>query len=879
MADLVERESALHALVQLWHGASDQGRIALVAGEAGIGKTSLLQALRNSVAGTVWWGACDALQTPHPLGAVLDIARDASPASPAFARFIDSARPSLFDAVLGELRAALTPILVVIEDAHWADEATLDLLKFLGRRIAGTHALLAISYRDDELSAGHPLRRLIGELPPALLTRVELAPLSREGVETLARRALRATATTTLHATTQGNPFFVTEMLRHGTPELPRTVQDLVLARFARLDRDAQALVRLAALVPTRIERALLASLLDPPLAALEACLDAGLLRADGTAALSFRHELARRAIETSLPLPVAQALHAQLLQALEAGGEAVPLARLAHHAALADDAAAVRRYAPAAAEQAWARGAAREAVRHYRAALAHAGPAGAVDPAEYRRWLDGFAEACQRIDAADEAIAARLQLQAGLEQAGDVIALAANLGRLAVLYIYMARKAEADAASRRAIDLLEALPAAGLGLALANAYGTEAAMRMLDRDCEASVAWSRKAIALAREAGDRQRLCSSLSTLGTALMFVDYAAGCEQMEEALAMAQAEPPMPAAAATALMNLGSASGELMRYAEATRWLRQAASYAEAHELDGARYYSNAWLALCTLHQGHWTEAAELAADLVAHPGVSAISRMMALLALGRLRLRRGDPGVDGALGEALVLAGASDTLQRIAPVRAARAEAAFARGDLTACASEAQAALPLALRHRHACFIGELAYWCWRAGALTQAPPDCAEPFAAQIEGRWQDAASAWQQLGCPYEQARALADGDEPAQRDALALFEQLGAAPAAEALRRRLREAGVRGLARGARPANRERAFGLTGRELQVLQLLCEGLRNAEIARSLSRSVRTVDHHLAAIFAKLGVDSRAAAVQLAAQSGLSKNGQSPSPN
>ena len=174
---------------------------------------------------------------------------------------------------------------------------------------------------------------------------------------------------------------------------------------------------------------------------------------------------------------------------------------------------------------------------------------------------------------------------------------------------------------------------------------------------------------------------------------------------------------------------------------------------------------------------------------------------------------------------------------------------------------------------------------WRSGAgapasLDAAPVLCAEPYALQIGGRWREAAEAWHRLGCPYERARALADGDVEAQREALASFERLGAEPAAEALRRRLREAGIAGIARGARATTRGHAYGLTTRELEVLRLLCDGLRNAEIAARLSRSVRTVDHHLAAVFAKLGVDSRVAAIRLAQRDGLApQSGQSPSAN
>lgn len=863
--ELVERESALQTLRHCLQAACVRGQVALVAGEAGIGKTSVLRALA-ATHDAVWWGACDALQTPHPLAPLLDMARETGAR---FAAALAGPRPALFEAVLDELRLVAAPVLMVVEDAHWADDATLDLVKFLGRRIERTRALLVVSFRDDEVPAAHPLRRVIGELPPSALSRIELVRLSPTGVETLARRALRSPAG--LFAATQGNPFFVVELLRHPVDELPRTVQDLVLARFARLAAPAQAIVRIASIVPAQIEHWLVDALLAPALVDLEACIDSGLLSADG-ATLSFRHELARVAVESSLSPPLARALHAQVLRTLTADGRSLPPARLAHHAVLAEDEAAVRRHVPAAADDARARGAHREAARHYRTVLQRV--VSASDD-ERRRWLEAYAEECQFLDRHDDAITARLELDASFDRAGDVVGQARNFSRLALLHVFMMRNAQADAASRRAIEMLQPLPP---GPALATAYGIEAGLRMLNRDCAESIEWGRKAIAMAREVGDRHRLCASLSTVATARMFIEYQSGCQEMEEALQMALTEG-FPVLAANAMQNLGSASGELLRLDAAEHWLRKAVAYAGERELDDIRHYASAWLALCELHTGRWAEAAQRASDVAARAGTSAISRVMALVALGRLRLRRGDPGADAALDEALALAGPADTLQRLAPVRAARAEAAFGRGDLAAAGAEARAALPLALRHQHAWFIGELAFWCWRAGALDAAPVGCAEPYALQIAGRWRAAATTWAALGCPYERARALADGDVAARCEALAIFEQLGAKPAAESLRRRLREAGVRGLARGARASTRERAFGLTTRELQVLQLLCNGLRNAEIAERLHRSVRTVDHHLAAVFAKLGVDSRVAAIQAAQRAGLvAQSGQSATP-
>jgi ATP/maltotriose-dependent transcriptional regulator MalT len=855
MHGLVEREAVLQELASLLRDAARHGRVALVAGEAGIGKTSVLRALAAGHPGTaVWWGACDALETPHPLAPLLDMARQGR------ARFgarLDGPRPALFQAVLAELGAADTPTLMVIEDLHWADDATLDLVKFLGRRIEGARALLVLSYRDDEIGAAHPLRRVIGDLPPAAMAHVALPRLTPAAVTALALRAERSPAG--IYKATQGNPFFVTELLRHAGQEVPSTVQAVVLARYARLPAPAQAVLRLASVVPARVERWLVDALLAPALPDLEACLASGLLVADG-ATLAFRHELGRVAIETSLPAPTAQALHAQVLQALAAPGRDTPPARLVHHASRAADEAAVRRHAPSAAAEARRRGSHREAAAQYRAAL----QCGGIGAAERREWLEAWAVECQLTDQLGDAIAARQQLGDLLLRDGHLAAAAQNLSRLALVYVLALRNADAEAASHHAIGLLDGLPPS---IERADAYWVQAQLRMLNRDCAASVAWAEKAIALAEPLGQRPIVAAAFGTMGAATMFLDVDAGVVHLQRALDLALADG-LHWVAANSYINLGSAFGELYRFDAADRWLRDGIAFCTQHEIDFYLHYATSWLALAELHTGRWDDAAAHASEAAARAGPRTTSRVMALVALGRLRTRRGDPGAADALDTALALAEGTGTLQRIGPVRAARAEAAFQRGDAAAAAAEADAALDLALQRGHAWLAGELAFWRWRARG-DAAPAGCAEPFALQIGGRWREAAAAWARLGCPYEEARALADGDAAAQQAALEIFDRLGAQPAADALRRRLRQAGVRGIARGARASTQSHPFGLTQRELDVLHLLCAGLRNAEIAERLSRSVRTVDHHVAAVLAKLNVDSRTGAADAARRAGL----------
>ncbi|HSC65985.1 MAG TPA: AAA family ATPase [Caldimonas sp.] len=863
--DLIEREPELRALHErLRRVAGGSGHTVLLGGEAGIGKTSLLQALaaqRGEAA--LWWGACDDLQTPHPLAPLHDIARSADVSFRA-ALVEAGSRAALFEAVLAELQRSRRPVLVVIEDAHWADDATLDLLKFVSRRIDRAPCLLVVSFRDDQISPGHPLRRLLGELPTGRFTRLDVPRLSPAGVESLAVRALRSPAG--IHAATRGNPLFVTELLRHGSGEVPRAVQDLVLARYSHLGAEAQALVDLVSVVPTRIERPLLDQLHGFDVAPIEQCLNSGLLTTTASGGFCFRHELARAAIEGSLSMPHARSLHAAVLHALEGdAGHGASLARLVHHATRAGDDEAVLRLAPEAARLAEQRGALREAAAHYGTALRHvARSKGGEDAARTVLWLDGYARGCERTTQLDELIAARVRLSELQRRAGNPEAEAQNLIQLALAYALALRHADAKAASRRATELLEALPA---GAALVAAYRTDATLLLLDRHVAASMERAQQALELAESLGLADAALGASVSLGTATVLVDHAAGSARLRRALQQALAKG-LHKVASQIYTNLGSTSCEVFRLEESQHFLSAGLAFAAEHEIDIHRSFSVAWLALCEAYRGRWDEAMAHALEVIRQPDAWVTSRVTALVAAGRVQARRGDPGASETLDEALALAASGGEIRHVAPVRAARAEAAFIGGDRAAAREEAEHALAACIEHEHPWLAGELAYWMQRGGWPGPVPATCAEPFRLQMTGRWADAAAAWEALGCPYEQARALSEGDTAAQLDALKRFESMDARPATEELRRVLRARGA-SVPRGARATTQANPHGLTARELEVLTLLCEGLKNAAIAERLVRSVRTVDHHLAAIYAKLGVASRTEALAAALQAGI----------
>jgi DNA-binding CsgD family transcriptional regulator len=384
-------------------------------------------------------------------------------------------------------------------------------------------------------------------------------------------------------------------------------------------------------------------------------------------------------------------------------------------------------------------------------------------------------------------------------------------------------------------------------------------------------VAWGRKAISLAEQFDDKATLAAAHNSVGAALLFIDPAAGREEILASMRIARHLEDGGVGVADAYTMIGTGSGELFDFDIAKQYLNEGVAFANQHDLDRLGGYMEAWLALVDVFEGRWDAAGERAHALLARGATGSTNRVTALIALSRLRVRRGDPGVNELLDEALDLGTRSGTLQRLAPVCGLRAEQAWLAGDADRMRTEAMTAFELAAQKQHPWFLGEMAYWRWQAGDVAADLPvgDIARPWALSITGRWREAADDWAARGCVYEAARALMAGDQVAQLEALAVFERLGARPAIERLRQRMREDRVRGVPRGPRQATRENAAGLTAREMQILVLVAEGCANSEIARRLSRSPRTVDHHLAAILDKLAVGTRTEAVAAARRVGL----------
>jgi DNA-binding CsgD family transcriptional regulator len=860
--ELLERSEELLVLTEALASveSTGRGRLVLVAGEAGIGKTALLRGFCSGLDGVrILCGACEALHTARPLGPLLDIAAETRGE---LAELVEGgASPSdVLTALLDELRRD-APTVVVLEDLHWADEATLDLIRLLARRLATAPALVLVTYRDDELERDHPLRVALGELPQSTLMRLTLRPLSMTAVASLARPF--GADPHTLHGRTAGNPFYVTEALAAGTT-VPDSVRDAVLARAARLGPGVRALLDAVAIAPPRAELWLLEGVAGDDVVHLEECLASGMLRAERDA-VAFRHEIARVAVEAALPPDRRVALHRRALAVLaDSPGKKIDLARLAHHAEAAGDGEAVLRLAWAAGDRAAALGAHREAAAQFARALRFAD---AISSEERAELLERRSYECYLTSAIGDAIEARRLALAEHHARGDRLREGDAHRWLSRLSWFLADSAVAEGEAHKAVELLEGLPP---GPELAAAYSNLADLRMLASDVCGARDWGGRAIELAERLGEAEILIHALNNVGTAELSVGAADGAEKLTRSLSLAL-EAGLEEHVARAHANFAAVAIRAHDYALGDRHLAAGIEYCSERDLDSWLLYMTGWKARSELDQGRWDEAAASALEVLDHPGVAAPTQVTPLLVLALLRSRRGDSDPWPLLDEALALAQATREVRRLAPVAAARAEARWLAGQPELVAQETDEALALAVERPHPWAVGELYVWRRRAGISEQPPANLrAEPYRLELEGKPEAASRLWRKLGCPYDAALCLFDSrDEGGLRWSLAELQRIGARSAAGHVGRVLRERGVRDLSRGPRASTRSNPAGLTARELEVLALVAEGLRNAHIAERLVLSAKTVDHHVSAILRKLEVATRTEAAAQATRLGI----------
>ena len=857
---LLERAAPLATLVDLIDRLAHpavvaSGRCVLLRGEAGIGKTSLLQALQDARGETVrwWWGRCSAWLAPAPLGPLRGLT---GPVPPALTAVLDDAAAPqrVLPVLLDLLRERTRPTVLVIEDAHWADGATLDLLRYLGRRIDATASLLVVSYRDDALGEAHPLQGLLGALPADCTTRLPLRPLSRAGVEAWARRAGHDPGDA--WRLSGGNPFYLSELLRGGG-RLPAEAQQAVVERAAALPARARELLDLVSIAPDRLGLDLLARLLPGADAALRTGVDAGLLHVDDDGA-DFRHGLVRQALVAALPEARRRELHARVLAALD--GTEVSAARLVHHAEHAALSDAVCRWAPQAVAEAARAGAHRQVALLLGLLRAHAPLA---PPATRVAWIEAQSQACLLSNAHDEAIDLRQAARRVCEEQGDTPGLARQLTWLGRLHwLRSGDPRQALPWVERAVEVLAGLPPS---LELARAHATRSHLHLVDDDHAAALHWGRFALAAVGEDGDPATWSQAANNVGTALARSgDWDEGCRLLARSLAVAQLHE-LHEDVVRAHLNLFIVHACERSLPAALDWADRGVAISEQQGLDLWTVRLRVRRAWVRMMAGRWQDADTDLRLVRERHSPSPMEAATAGYVAAVLAVRRGEPGARRRLVRAVdVLRGHRVELW-FGPTALALAEAAWLDGDADGVAAALAARPGSPGPPPDGWTAGEALAWRRRAGLPAGTCDELPAPLAAELAGRHREAAAAWEALGCPWQQAWALLGGPVEVAAEALPLLEVLGAQAALRLARRVLRERGARSVARGPYGHARADPLLLTARQRRILDLLCEGLSNREMAARLCRSERTVEGHVAALLARLGVRGRAEAVALAA--------------
>lgn len=854
MAELLEREAALGALHEaLAAAARGRGSIALIVGEPGIGKTALVTAFAQSPApGRVLLGICDDLATPRPLGAFRDLAEVfAGPLAECLRR---GRAPEAFPTLLlEELREGPSPTLLIIEDVHWADQATIDALTVVGRRLEALPVLLVLTIRAGELVTRHPLLAALDALQRTSTLHVPLAPLSRAAVKRLAGEESEA-----VYALSGGNPFFVTELIAH-QGNLPPSLANAVLGRVARLGDESRRLLELISMVPGRVPIPVL-DLLDPgwALAAEEA--ERQQLLSTDHAHVRYRHELTRAAIRSSVPPGRRRLLHRRILRALqEVGADA---ADMVHHAEAAGLPEVVAEHALVAAREAERLGSNREAFAHYVRATASNDR---LDPEEEAQLWEGLARTAYLVGRTQEAVeslsrAISLHQERGQQdEAGRCAAFRAHLHWF---------QGEGRAAWQDACAAIRGLELTGPAVELARAYLEASELAMLSGREVDAVRWAERALRLARD--DTTVRVRAMTSIGASRLQSDpedVATLVEALHLAKDSGEHHQAVLGFIALAYVNLQWVRPEVAgEHAELGR------RYAEAHEVHTMAAYLDTVLAWLRLRAGEW-ELAEHLAGALAHksaPAGGTLTELQARTVLTELAVRRGDDGVDEQLAKLAADADRTGELKRIGPVLELQLERALTCGS----------PLPLACFDHLRRTVGDeplregggaarVAAWASLCNVAWESVPQAPAPCAAMISGNWQEAADAFGAVGWRYDRALMLSllDSQEHL-NEALEIARSLDAGPLEQRIARRMQALAVP-VPRGPHVTTRSNPGQLTDRQLEVLSLVGRGHSNAEIARALRISPRTVEHHVAGILTRLGATSRAEAVARAADLGL----------
>jgi DNA-binding CsgD family transcriptional regulator len=864
--ELIEREQPLTLIHTLFQKVQqEEGHCIFISGEAGIGKTSLLKAFVNKIKSTtrVYQGTCDALFTPRPLAPLKDIMIQLQKDFGELTTTVHD-RDFLFSQFFYQLKTLDQPAVLIFEDIHWADEATIDLIKFVSRRITQLQCLFILTYRDAEPHSKQALTSVFGQLSSTTFTRLQILPLSRQAVDKMAEE--KGYKGEDVFAITAGNPFYVTEILATYSTGVPENVKDSILSIYDRLDEDKRYIWQILSVLPTGFEVNYLKTM-DPLYRGnIYHCLELQILVIDN-GIISFKHELFRRIIESSLSPFLRIDLNRRILELFRESFEKnQEIERIVHHAKAANANELVVTYAPLAAQHAASFGAHVQASKLYLTAIEYY-QGNEVDMLV--SLYQSYVYECYLSNQIPEAIIYSGKALKILESGFDKEKKGSCLRLLSRLWWLQGNRTKAETYAAEAINLMINEPSS---VAKAMCLSNMSQLKMLSDEVEDAIYWGEKAIAMAEELFNDKIKCHALNNVGTALCRIQSSRhqGNTMLQESLDIALANG-FHEDVARAYTNLGSSALIMKDYDFAEKVLKDGIDYGEEKDLNNWTMFLLSELARLYFEKGRWEEADNLAKTVLHDQNQGRLSRTEALVVLAKIKMRNATGDPLPLFLEAKSVALEMKELPTMVPALTGLLEYEWLTGMKVIDTATLDLTISMVEQKGNAYENSEFTFWLLKARNQRINPKTFFQGYNISTPSAVNISSSLWQSLGCPYEQALTLFEGTDGQKRQALDILDRLGATATFQKLKFFMRSSGIRKLPKGIRKTTRANTANLTLRELDVLYHLKKGLQNKEIGEQLFISAKTVDHHISSILFKLNVNSRTKAVQRAIETELIK--------
>jgi ATP/maltotriose-dependent transcriptional regulator MalT len=865
--ELVERDEFLNTLHSQFQNISEseEGHCMFIGGEAGIGKTSLIKTFCRDLKKrtNIYQGTCDALFTPRPMAPLYDILPQLGNDLPENSTD-NTNRTGFFTKLFHKLSNQKETCIVIFEDIHWADEATLDFIKFLARRITQLKCLFILTYRDNEISEQHHLRNILGQLNPDSFTRMELLALSRKAVDKMAEE--KGHDADNVYKISGGNPFYVNEILASYSPGVPDNIKDSILSVYNRQEEGTKNAWQLFSVIPEGLEINRFAIIKSSWDEALDHCFALKIIIIKGDRII-FKHELYRRTIENSLSpfkrLELNKKLLDLLLRSFEEEGE---IERIVHYARNANENSLVTKYAPLAAKQAASLGAHIEAAKLFLMAIEYSDE---TDTDQLVKLYEAYAYECYLTNLLKDAIIYQGKALKIWQKKKEIEETGNSMRFLSRLWWFEGNRNEAEKYGRQAIEVLQTQPSSK---SKAMAFVNMSQLKMFSDEIVESIEWGTLAIDIAKEIGDDEILCHALNNVGCAKWKVPSSEeeGKQFLMESLNLALKNSfHEHAARAYALFIAGYV--RFKEYNLAKQFLHDGLTYCEERDLDSWIKYILSVKCGMMLETGEWSQAESITQELLKNPEEPAIIKIGAMTITATIKVRRGEAGASDLLQKTKSFAFETREHHRIVPLMIACLEYEWLTGNKIITEKELETTLNLVRDVNNTILNSEFAYWLYKARTQNVELESLYEPYQLLKQGKTTKAAKFWNEKGCPYEKAFALSEGNDDDKRNALSIFQQLSANAVSEKIKREMRAGGIKKIPRGLRESTKANPAQLTNRELDILNLLQKAAQNKEIAGTLFISSKTVDHHISSILFKLDVNSRSKAVAEAVRLGILK--------